>query len=155
MTNFLTSVLRTLAQVVVGYVVTWLTARGLDVPEQAQTWALGAFVAGGIFLWTALVRLLETRKGTGAFPVACRRLARVLMLGIGARPAYVPDGGSVQATSDAAGVHTVPFSGPAPAAPGSTGRHAAGQPYTMPPLDTPPGIYAPGRAAPPDAGTIL
>lgn len=156
MTNFVTSVLRTLAQVAVGYIVTWAAARGLDIPQQVRDWVLAAIVAGGILLWTAAIRFLETRKGTGAVATACRRLAAILMLGLGgAKPVYVPAGGAVQGTSDEAGTHSVAVSGPVPDTPG-TGKHSAGQPYAMPPLDNdPPGIYAPGRATPPDAGTIL
>lgn len=134
MTNFVTSVLRTLAQTVVGYLVTQLAARGLDVPEQVQTWAGGAIFAGGILLWTLIVRWLETRKGTGAVATAARRLARILMLGIGARPVYVPDGGAVQGESGPAGTTSVPFPGPAPKMAAATGRHGVD--------------YAPGRADP-------
>jgi len=107
MTNFATSVLRTLAQVLIGYAVTWLAAQGLDVPEQVQQWAMGAIVAGGIFLWTALIRWLETRKGDSFWPVTARRVGRVLMLGIGARPVYVPQDRQVEAVSDHRGTRTV------------------------------------------------
>lgn len=106
MTNFLTSILRTLAQVLVGYLITWFAARGLDVPDQVRDWALTAIVAGGILIWTALIRWLETRKGAGAVATACRRLAAILMLGL-ARPVYVPSGTQVQAVSDTAGTRSV------------------------------------------------
>jgi len=114
MTNFVTSVLRTFAQVLVGYLITWFAARGLEVPEQVRDWALTAIVAGGILGWTALVRFLETRKGTGAVATACRRIARVLMLGIGSRPVYVPPGGAVTGTSDEGGTHSTAVDAPLP-----------------------------------------
>lgn len=150
MTNFVTSILRTLAQVVVGYLVTWAAARGLDIPQQVRDWVLGAIVAGGILAWTALVRWLETRKGTGTLATACRKLAAVLMLGLGgAKPVYVPAGGAVQGTSDQAGTHSVAIGDPVPDAP-ETGRHAAALPE-----DTGSRVvYDPGRADPDTARAV-
>lgn len=104
MSNFATSLMRSIAQVIVGFVVTWFAARGLDIPENVENWLLGALVAGGILLWTALVRWLETRQGNGQFPVLARRLAGILMLGTGVnQPAYVPMATQIEAVNDEMG----------------------------------------------------
>lgn len=107
MTNYVTSILRTFAQILVGYLVTWLAARGLDVPENVRDWVLGAIVAGGILVWTAIVRWLETQQGDGSFAIAARRVARLLMLGIGSKqPAYVPPSTQIEAVNDELGTRT-------------------------------------------------
>lgn len=85
MTEFLTSILRDFAQKGVGVVAVWLVAHGFDVPAAVTDWAVLALVSGGLLLWTAAVRFLETRQSGFA-----RGLARVLMLGIGAKPVYPP-----------------------------------------------------------------
>lgn len=76
------SVLRTGAQALVGFLVTWLAARGLDVPLAAQSWLIDTLiVGGGIAAYTAAVRWLETRRGTSPLARAARGLGRLLMLG--------------------------------------------------------------------------
>jgi hypothetical protein len=87
--NVLMSVLRTGAQALVGALVTWLAARGLSVPVETQTWIVEVLiVGGGITAYTAVVRWLETRTGTGLPARAGRGLARLLMLGLAAQPIY-------------------------------------------------------------------
>lgn len=86
--NFVTSVVRTGAQLLVGFVASTAAAWGLDIPKQVQDFALTAIVTGGMFLYAALVRYAETRTGSEWWPVLCRRVARVLMFGIAAKPAY-------------------------------------------------------------------
>lgn len=89
MSSWLYSALRTAAQVVVGYAVTWLGARGIDVPLETQAWLVQvALVGGGIALYTAVVRWLEDRRGAGLPARAARAVARLLMLGLGQRPLY-------------------------------------------------------------------
>ncbi len=85
------SALRTAAQVVVGYIVTYAAAHGLSVPVAAQDWLVQAIVAGvGIGAWTAGVRYLETRKGSGWWPVLARAAGKVLMFGLSRQPVYPP-----------------------------------------------------------------
>lgn len=70
--------LRTLAQVLLGYLITFLAARGIHLSLEAQDWFVQTLmVGGGTALYTALVRWLETSK----YP-ALRALAHVLMLGM-------------------------------------------------------------------------
>lgn len=88
MGNFATSMLRTLAQLLIGWAVSAAAAWGLDIPQQVRDWALTAIVAAGMFAYTGLVRYAETRTGPGWWAVLCRRVARLLMLGITAKPAY-------------------------------------------------------------------
>ena len=104
MPSVLLSVLRTGAQALVGYVVTYLVSHGINVPIEAQNYVIeGVIVVAGIAAWTALVRWLETRKGEALFARGARALARLLMLGLGARtPIYVAKGQSVIGVSYAA-----------------------------------------------------
>lgn len=88
MSDFLKSLLRELAQKLVGVVAVWLVAHGIDVPDAVTNWAILALVAGGLVVWTALVRFLETRDEYSALGRAARGLARLLMLGIGSKPTY-------------------------------------------------------------------
>jgi hypothetical protein len=81
MSDLVTSLLREAAQKLVGMAVVWLLAHGLSVPSSVSDWAVLALITGGLFLWTALVRLLESLPGFSW-------LAKVLMLGIGKRPSY-------------------------------------------------------------------
>lgn len=83
MKDFLVSLLREFAQKGVGVVAVWLVAHGIDVPSAVTDWAVLAIVTAGLFLWTAIVRFLETRDSAFA-----RGLARLLMLGIGSKPTY-------------------------------------------------------------------
>jgi hypothetical protein len=77
--------LRTLAQVLLGYILTFLISHGVSVPVEAQNWFVETvMVAGGTALYVALVRWLETSK----YP-AFRILGQILMLGMGA---YQPTG---------------------------------------------------------------
>lgn len=88
MNDFLKSVVREIAQKGVGIVAVWLVAHGIDVPAAVTNWAILALVAGGVALWTIVVRFLETRVGDTALGKLARGLARVLMLGIGSKPTY-------------------------------------------------------------------
>lgn len=83
MSDFVKSALRELAQKGVGVVVVWAAAHGLPVPDEVSNWVVLALVAGGVALWTIVVRYLETRDSGLA-----RGLARLLMLGIASRPRY-------------------------------------------------------------------
>jgi len=83
MSDFLKSALRELAQKGVGIVAVWLAAHGLPVPDAVSSWVVLALVGGGVALWTIVVRFLETRDSGLA-----RGLARLLMLGIAAKPTY-------------------------------------------------------------------
>lgn len=80
-----TSIIRELVQKGVGVVVVWLVAHGVDVPDAVGNWVVLTLVAGGVALWTIVVRFLETRQSRVA-----KLLARVLMLGIGKTPVYPP-----------------------------------------------------------------
>lgn len=84
MKDLLVSLLREFAQKGVGAVAIWLIAHGFDVPQAVTDWAVLAIVTAGLFLWTAVVRFLETRDSSFA-----RWLARLLMLGIKSQPTYV------------------------------------------------------------------
>ena len=100
--DVLRSVLRTAAQAVVGTLFTYLAAKGFDVPEAVQAWLRDfVLVGGGIAVYTAAVRLLETREGDSVLAKACRALARLLMLGLGgAKPVYLSAGQRAQVTYD-------------------------------------------------------
>lgn len=88
--------LRTLAQVLLGYILTFLISHGIHVPVEAQNWFVETvMVGGGVGLYTALVRWLETSK----YPVF-RALGHILMLGMGS---FQPTGyDTPQAIQDAA-----------------------------------------------------
>jgi hypothetical protein len=83
MKDFLVSLLREFAQKGVGIAVVWLVAHGIDVPEAVTNWVVLTIVTVGLLIWTAVVRFLETRDSAFA-----RAIARLLMLGIKAKPAY-------------------------------------------------------------------
>jgi hypothetical protein len=83
MNPFVASVLRELAQKGVGVVALWVVAHGLPVPSAVTDWAVLAIVGGGVAAWTTTVRFLETRNNKVA-----QLLARLLMLGIQAKPVY-------------------------------------------------------------------
>ena len=80
--------LRSGVQILVGSLVAWLAARGLNVDEATQSVIGTLAFAAGVWLWGVLVHWLETRSG-GLW----KGLARVLMLGAGGKaPVYVkPD----------------------------------------------------------------
>lgn len=86
--DFVASVLRELAQKIVGLVAVWLAAHVLPVPSAVTDWAVLALVTGGVALWTVAVRFLETRVGDTPFGRLARFVARLLMLGINAKPSY-------------------------------------------------------------------
>jgi hypothetical protein len=81
----LLAALRTGAQALVGAIVTWLTAKGFDLPLETQHWLVEVVLVGaGITVYTVVVRWLET-SDVAAF----RWLARLLMLGLGGKqPVY-------------------------------------------------------------------
>lgn len=83
MNPFVASVLRELAQKGVGLVALWLVAHGLPVPSAVTDWAVLAIIGGGVAVWTTVVRFLETRNSRVA-----QFIARLLMLGIQAKPSY-------------------------------------------------------------------
>lgn len=85
MNDFIKSAVREIAQKGVGIAVVWLVAHGLDVPAAVSNWVVLTLVAGGVVLWTIVVRFLETRDSG-----VLRGLARLLMLGIGTKPVYPP-----------------------------------------------------------------
>src|SRR5678816_3829642 len=91
MPTWLMSALRTGAQALVGYLVTYLAARGVSLPIEAQDWVVQVvLIGGGIAAYTAAVRWLETRPGNGFWPRLARRIAALLMLGTSARqPVYM------------------------------------------------------------------
>jgi len=92
----LTSILRTAAQALVGYLVTWLASHGINVPVDQQEWLVQVLlVGGGIAAYTALVRWLETRQGDSLRARLARAAAKVLMLGMTKQPVYVDPGASV------------------------------------------------------------
>lgn len=98
MPTILLNALRTGAKAIVGYAVTWLAARGIALPLEAQVWLVEFLIVGvGITAWAALVRWLETRTGTSLPARAARRLAGLLMFGLtGRQPVYAPRGAIVQ-----------------------------------------------------------
>ena len=90
MSDFLKSLLRELAQKLVGVGALWLVAHGIEVPDAVTNWVILALVAGGLVAWTTAVRFLETRDEYTVFGRAARGLARLLMLGIKSTPSYPP-----------------------------------------------------------------
>lgn len=86
MKAFGTSLIREVVQKGVGIVVVWIAAHGFAVPDAVSNWVVLTIVAGGVVVWTAIVRFLETREG-GAWKL----LAKILMLGAsgkGKTPVY-------------------------------------------------------------------
>lgn len=81
--NIITSILRTAAQAVMGSLVAWLIARGVEVPAGTGDQVVLVIVSGGVVTYTALVRWLETRPSPAA-----RFLGRLLMLGLSQQPVY-------------------------------------------------------------------
>ena len=70
-------VLRTFAQVLLGYALTFAASHGLNIPLSAQAWFIQVvMVGGGVAAYTALVRWCETSKYR-----VLRGLGHVLMLG--------------------------------------------------------------------------
>lgn len=91
MSDLVKSILRELVQKGVGIVVLWAAAHGLPVPEAVSSWVVLTLVAGGVALWTIVVRFLETRAEGTALGSFARGLAQLLMLGIKAKPTYPPE----------------------------------------------------------------
>jgi len=80
---------RTTTQVVIGSIVAWLIARGLDItPEMRDAIEVAAFGLG-IAVYAAVVHALEMAKGEGIVSRAARGIARLLMLGAPEKPKYV------------------------------------------------------------------
>lgn len=101
MPTWLMSALRTGAQALGALIVGWLASRGIGIPVEAQSWVVQVvLIGGGIALYTAGVRWLETRPGNGVPSRVARWVAHVLMLGTGARqPVYVaPDAARIEET---------------------------------------------------------
>lgn len=88
MADLYTSLLREFAQKAVGVIALWLTAHGLNLPTSVKDWVTLTAVAGGLWLWTALLRWLETRPDNAAAGRFAQWVARLLMLGIGRTPTY-------------------------------------------------------------------
>jgi len=105
MQDWIISALRQLALKLVGGAAIWLTAwfaaHGLDIPipPAVVNGTVVAIVAGGLLVWTVIVRWLESRPGNGLPARAARRLARWLMLGIAVKPVYLGPGDRAQADS--------------------------------------------------------
>lgn len=76
MTNVFVSIIRTVIPVIVGSVLTWLAAKGIDVdPEQVNAWLIPI----GISVYYTVVRFLEDK-----FP------ALGWLLGLPKQPGYSP-----------------------------------------------------------------
>ncbi len=93
MSDFATAVLRNFVIKLLAVVFTWVGVHFVAIPAHDKAavtnWAVLAVTAGFMFVYTVVVHWLETRAGNGTLAVGCRALARVLMLGIKARPTYV------------------------------------------------------------------
>jgi hypothetical protein len=93
MTDFATAVLRNFVIKLLAVVFTWVGVHFIAIPEADKAaitnWAVLAVAAGLMFVYTVVIHWLETRAGNGTFAVACRAVARILMLGIKARPTYL------------------------------------------------------------------
>ncbi len=102
MRAWLYGTLRTLAQSGASLIVAYLATRGLNLPDGAAGWIADVVIIGGsIFVGTAALKWLESRRGDGLWPKLARGLARVIMLGLTSNvPVYVkpPADGSVQST---------------------------------------------------------
>jgi len=88
MSDWMKSIVREIAQKLVGTVALWLVAPGVDVPKEVTDWAILALVGGALVVWTAVVRFLETRDPATAGGKLAHLLARILMLGIATKPTY-------------------------------------------------------------------
>jgi hypothetical protein len=90
MSDLVASLVRELALKGVGVVALWLAGHGLSLPHAVTDWATLALIGGGLWLWTAVVRWLETRPADTPGGRFARGLARILMLGIATKPTYRP-----------------------------------------------------------------
>jgi hypothetical protein len=92
MSAFATSLLRSLAQKALGVLFVWVGVHVIAVPEHVRSavtdWAVLLVTTLLLFVWTSVVRWLETRRGDSPFDVYARALARILMLGIKSTPMY-------------------------------------------------------------------
>lgn len=93
MSDFATAVLRSFVQKLLGLVFTWVGVHFVAIPAHDKAaitnWAVLTVTAGFLFVYEVVAHWLETRTGTSPLTVAFRALARILMLGIKARPTYV------------------------------------------------------------------
>jgi hypothetical protein len=90
MSDLVASLVREFAQKAVGIVALWLAAHGLNLPQSVTDWATLTLIGASLWLWTAIVRWLETRAGDTPEGRFARLIARILMLGIATRPTYAP-----------------------------------------------------------------
>jgi hypothetical protein len=91
-TDFAKAVIRDFVKKVLGIVFAWLAVNIIAIPQADKdavtNWVVLTVTAGFMFVWAVVVHWLETRTGNNPFAVACRALARLLMLGISFRPTY-------------------------------------------------------------------
>lgn len=106
--------LRSLAQKLVGIALAYLAAHGLDLTEHGPALTI-AVIGLGATAWSVLVRFCETRTGKG-----WRALARVLMLGAGAKVPLYASAAVAGAVREAGGARVTPL----PA--GGPPRHSIG-----------------------------
>jgi hypothetical protein len=59
--NYAISGVRTAVPAAVGWLLSWLLARGIQVPAQARDWAVGALTFGLMMAYYFAVRALEHR----------------------------------------------------------------------------------------------
>lgn len=59
--NYLISAIRTGIPALVGFVVSWLVARGIDVPSSVRDWLIGIIMFGTLMGYYLLVRWLEIK----------------------------------------------------------------------------------------------
>lgn len=90
MSDLVTSLIREFVQKAVGVVALWLVAHGISLPQSVTDWATLTAIGAGLWVWTALVRWLETRSAATAGGRFANWLARILMLGVTAKPTYRP-----------------------------------------------------------------
>lgn len=92
MSDYVTSIMRTLVQGILGTVFAHFAVGAFAVPAgvqgQVENWATSAAVAGLVVGWTAIVRAFEERQGTSRFDTYCRLVGRLLMLGVKTTPNY-------------------------------------------------------------------
>jgi len=92
MSDFVTSLVRDIVQKLFGVVFAYFAVHGFNVPsatkDSVDNWAVLGVTAGLLWLWTAITRALEERKGSSKFDQMCRVIGRFFMLGVGSTPTY-------------------------------------------------------------------